>query len=118
LPTQAEHLAKAVQNEGVLRSLNPSIAGAAEWSITVAFYAAVHYVQSYLVANDVKSSTHTSRANAIRRDARLQSIYDDYRELENMSRDARYDSTPFSRQDVDYALECLKAVRDGVKALL
>ncbi len=82
------------------------------------FYAAVHVVQAYFVTRGRYPLTHTQRGSSIQRDAQLRSIYVDYREMENLSRDARYDTIPITSSDVQTASDCLTRIRTTITPLI
>jgi hypothetical protein len=118
LLTKAEHLEKAKHNEAFISSLDITSATGAEWAVTAAFYAALHYVQAYFVSVGCGYITHSNRSSALSRDPRLNGVYDEYRELENASRDARYDYMQFNATHVAEALESLRVVKKAVLALI
>jgi uncharacterized protein (UPF0332 family) len=89
-----------------------------EWAVTCVFYAALHYVQAYFVSHGGDIVTHKNRASAIQRDARISGVYDEYRELESLSREARYDNTTFNQAHVTYALQSLEIIKRAVYALI
>ncbi len=86
----------------------------AGWALTMLFYAAVHRVQACFVTQGKYPITHTHRDSAIRRDSNLKSIYVDYREIENLSRTARYDTVPSTESDVKLAEPCLQRIKAAV----
>jgi hypothetical protein len=113
LPSTPQHRAKAENNEFFISELdNPFW----DWAITATFYAALHYVEAYFAnkAPALHPATHQMRDNYINSDAKLRSIYIDYRQLEDESRDARYDaSITLSQSDATQSkryLEIIKAV--------
>jgi hypothetical protein len=62
-----------------------------EWVITTCFYSAVSYVNAYLYfAGYPDPRSHAIRNRIIGVDSRLLSLRDNYLELLNWSRDARY----------------------------
>ena len=109
---------KAKANEGFAAALDVNNPVACCWAVTVLFYVAVHYVQAYFSSLDRSYSTHTTRAAAIHKDSKIRVAYDNYRELENMSREARYECTNFDSGAVKYARECLDQVRKAVNPFL
>jgi hypothetical protein len=116
--TKNEHLDKAKANERFAASLDMSDPVHAEWDLTVIFYVAVHIVQAYFSTLGLSYTTHTNRASAIYKDKKIRGVYDDYRELENMSREARYECSHFDAGHVTYAMQCLANVRQRVETFL
>jgi hypothetical protein len=110
--TRDEHLAKSRQNENFVASLDTSSTVGVEWAITIKFYAALHFVQAYFASRGGHTpSTHGSRASAIERDIHISGAYEDYRELEDLSRTARYDYSNLHIGHITSADECLTAVK-------
>lgn len=71
-----------------------------DWAITGLFYAALHYIEIHLARQvpPIHPETHQIRDSHVHR--LLGRIYVDYRELEEQSRDARYDAAQnFTRND-------------------
>jgi hypothetical protein len=82
-----------------------------DWCIAVLFYAAVHYVDAYLEARSKRAQIHAERERAIADDAILPQIWDDYRELKRMSREARYEMAEYSGTDVTKAKRLLANIK-------
>ena len=83
--------------------------------ITVKFYAALHYVQAYFASRTGKAPlTHDRRASAIQRDISISGAYDDYRYLEDLSRDARYNYSNLQSGHIIFAEDCLTAIKSVV----
>lgn len=116
--TQDEHSAKALANEVFAATMDPAISVSAGWAMTMLFYAALHHVQAYFVTQGKYPITHTHRDSSIRRDSNLGHIYVDYRELEDLSRMARYDTFPSTPADVRGALLCLARIKQTIEPLL
>ncbi|MGA3322941.1 MAG: hypothetical protein ABSF45_00575 [Terriglobia bacterium] len=118
MPTTPEHRAKAENNEFLVDTLeNPFW----DWAINGVFYAALHYVEAYFASRvpAVHPSTHTIRDNHIHRDKTLKPIYVDYRQLEDESRNARYDAgMKFTQSDVGMARGCLDRIKKVILPLL
>jgi hypothetical protein len=114
--TRAEHLTKSRQNEEFVKKIDTSNVVGIEWSITVKFYAALHYVQAYFTSKSSMTPTaHTLRASGIERDPLISGAYDDYRELSDLSREARYDFSNLQESHLESADDCLKAVKSIVR---
>jgi hypothetical protein len=118
LPTTKEHREKAENNEFLVESLdNPFW----DWAISGVFYAALHYVEAYFAnqAPPLHPPTHTKRDNHIHSDPNLTKIYVDYRQLEDESRDARYDAgMTFTQRDVTMSIGHLQRIKEVVIPLL
>lgn len=118
MPTTAEHRAKAENNEFLVEQLdNPFW----DWAVTSLFYAALHYIEAYFatLVPPVRPGNHQTRDNHIHADGKLARIYVDYRQLEDESRDARYDArVTFTQADVARTRTYLNKVKAVVIPLL
>jgi hypothetical protein len=112
LPTNADHKAKIAHNEDFVNEIdNPYF----DWKVTGMFYVAVHYVDAYLDKNfGYSPENHGERMSAVSKVSSLKTVLDDYRELLNESRDARYDVVNFSPND----LTRIKGHLDRIKKTL
>ena len=96
MPSRQEHLDKWRHNEGLSRQLD--LGPYQDWSVTTMFYAALHLVEAYFASQTppVQTHSHVSRNKIVQSDANLAPVWQDYLELYDRSRDARYDCLPFS----------------------
>ena len=118
MPSTPQHRAKAENNEFLISELdNPFW----DWAITATFYTALHYVEAYF-ANRIPAlhpATHQMRDNYINSDVKLRPIYVDYRQLEDESRDARYDaSIDLTQSDATQAKRNLERIKNVIVPLL
>jgi len=98
LPEAAERLLRARHNYSLFQVLQ---AGGAhlDWAVTVLFYTALQLVDAHGVQNGwVVSNDHEARRGYVKN--RLASIRYQYRNLEDASRDARYELWMPDAQDV------------------
>jgi|SRR5437588_7144302 len=96
-------------------SLDVSSTVVIEWAITIKFYAALHYVQAYFVSRTGRAPvSHEHRSTAILRDPMISGAYDDYRELKDISREARYDCSNLQAVHLKFADECFISVKSIV----
>lgn len=106
MPNENLHWRQVRHNLTFLQSFYGPTAPYADWAVTVAFYAAVHAVETVLAQQGVHSRTHTDHHSHVRRlFPHIRTLY--YR-LDTFSRQARYDgihSLPhLLRQLVDHDL--------------
>jgi hypothetical protein len=114
--TKNEHLTKSRQNQEFGESIDVSSPAGIEWAVTITFYVALHYVQAYFASrSDIRPTTHALRARAIQRDPLISGAYDEYRVLEDLSREARYDFSVFTPADLAMASECLASVQSVIR---
>ena len=96
MPGRQEHLDKWRHNEGLSQQLEPG--PYQDWSVTTMFYAALHLVEAYFASQTppVQTRSHANRNRMVQGDANLGPVSQDYLELYDRSRDARYDCLLFS----------------------
>jgi hypothetical protein len=113
--TRDEHLEKSQRNEQFARTIDTSSVAGLEWAITVKFYAGLHFIQAYFASRTGRVPiTHDNRSTSIHKDAMISGAYDDYRELKDMSRAARYDCETLQSGHLKFADECLASVKSIV----
>lgn len=127
MPTRQEHVAKAVHNESFVQTLSLTTTPFLDWAVTGMFYAAVHYVDAYLATKNIHPKRHRavptqpgqqSNAGPGRSDYvywHLKRIYQDYRYLDDQSREARYEPKRFAPQDIQACSDSLTAVRQHLQ---
>ena len=92
-----------------------------DWAVTATFYAAVHYVEAYFAKckPPIHSTLHKTRDSSIQRDPVLKPLYSTYRELENQSRNARYEAhIPFTQAEVTESASNLAELKKVLVPLL
>lgn len=88
-----------------------------DWLVTMAFYAAIHLVESIIVTKMGKfTENHNDRKLAISRISELKSIRSDYLTLESYSHKSRYLCKTFSDKDVSKVLGVLKKIEDELSS--
>src|SRR4051794_12120289 len=103
MPTPAEHLAKAEENEKVYALLSAQFQHFG-WQGTLLFYAALHYADAYLhhvgaipAGRHLPSHRHRSALIETRLGTALKG---DFTDLQHTGEDARYDSVVITAADV------------------
>jgi len=109
-PSVNDYLEKARGNRAHaewLFSTLPNDQFALQWTVTAAFYSALHGVSAYLLALGVQVSNHTARAKALGDPANgvPPDVLVAYRRLEAQSRQARYMHSTFTGQRVRNLLD-------------
>ena len=87
MPSRDQHLAKADANRALLESVAVA-RSSPEWAITIAFYQAVHVVEAWAALRSQHHRSHRRRSETVNRE--LSPISEDYAELYEASRTARY----------------------------
>ena len=108
-----QHNKKASENENFAVTLSDSTAGI-EWAIVAYFYAALHYVAAYFSLSGRFHASHGTRLRDISKDPVLVTIYDEYQELYNLSRDARYECMNLRHTHLAFAKKKLAAIKKVV----
>ena len=98
MPSLREHLEKSKHNE-TLADLLATKNDYFDWAVTVLFYAALHYVDAVLSVSRLDPLNHAQRHSAMGANDTLRRIFPEYRNLETMSRNARYFALPIRAAD-------------------
>jgi uncharacterized protein (UPF0332 family) len=113
MPARDNHLHQAQHNEAFVVSLNLDSTDYLDWAVTGIFYAALHYIESFLATQNIHSSTHASRDRVFQQQQNLKPIYNQYRILKTRSESARYDLQQFNlaeaRTLISVELEAVKS---------
>jgi hypothetical protein len=109
VPVKSHHLAIAHDNERLVGQLDLDSPPARGWASTIAFYAALHYVEAFFSLAGIHSADHRTRDGNLCRSNETLKIYDDFCELKNISTGARY----FGRYPTktDFAVEVMPALQ-------
>ena len=113
------HLQQAKHNEQFADSLQST--SYPDWRATAIFYAALHYVQGYFLKQIPPRpfKTHSARDTAIRLDANIGGIWNDYRSLKDWSLKTRYEGKQPDENDFkNDMLKSLEAVRKTIYQLI
>jgi hypothetical protein len=90
-----------------------------DWQITLIFYISCIYVKAVLGSKGVDIENHFSLRREITADPDLRKIFRKYRQLEEASRDARYEGRTFDRSYITgVLLPKFYMVRDCMLAVL
>lgn len=95
----AGHVVQAERIEAFLKTIssNPY----QEWAVTGYYYASLHYIDAFLVKQRRKTwGRHDDRLRVMDGYQETQAISTTYETLEKLSREARYNGTPFTAADV------------------
>lgn len=114
----SEHKARALRNEALCAHLRSTAPLAfPDWEVVSLFYAAVHLVEALLATRGVHSNDHHERRRQVLRI--LPAAHGAYRQLEILSRDARYSPEGLvTTQRVATAAECLRQIKTEVRRQL
>lgn len=119
MPTKAEHVKKATDNENFADGLDASTQASVNWKLTVLFYTAVHYVEAYLAEHlNTHLRSHTTRDGYVAKEANLRKIRNQYSHLKFYGYNARYEVDQFTAQDVTDAQGDLAQVKGTLGPLL
>lgn len=119
MPARDNHLRQAQHNEAFVVSLNLDSTDYLDWAVTGIFYAALHYVESFLASQNIHSSSHGFRLHVFQEQQNLKPIYNQYRVLKTRSENARYDLQQFSPVEVRELISAeLQEVKSHISQLL
>ena len=101
LPTAAERLRQATDNEAFATTICDNLKAHFGWAITSLYYALVQVSRAYLASVGLPAMTsHTQFQSEFLRVTRDRPLYALYREMQDASEEARYDCNPFSEAEV------------------
>jgi len=116
-----QHLEQAGHNEAFLASLDLPSTPYLDWAITIIFYAALHYLRALFARHQITNiARYGDMDKVFDRLALLKrnpGVYNDYRQLKDDSRDARYNMwLPTLVDVVDFRDGELRRIREFVLA--
>ena len=116
MPTPKEHRSQAEHNEFLVSQLdNPFW----DWAVTGTFYAALHYVDGFLMTRGIDPPRHADRNSIVERDLTLGKIWPEYSQLYNDSKLARYEAYKFDKEQVRLLVDnYLKPIKDLLDPLI
>ena len=122
MPTQEEHLWKASNNEQFIERLTSSAfkdTPYLDWTVTATFYAALHYVGSYLALKaDFHPYDHKSLGRFMNKVGELRPIVRQYLKLKDASWNARYTCQKFKPEVVTTMInQDLRHIRDYIASV-
>jgi hypothetical protein len=116
VPTKAQHLQIAQQNEQFFGNLDLASPPGRGWAATAAFYSALHYVEAFFGTQSKHSADHRTRDNNMVQHTETMAIYDEFCELKNISTRARYYGRyPSEAEFTNQVLVALEGVRTEMK---
>jgi hypothetical protein len=99
VPNKTQHLLIAKSNELFFASLDLTDGAHRGWASTVAFYAALHYIEAFFFVKGRHSPDHRTRDGYMIQFTETMNIYDDFCELKAISTRARYHGRYPDRND-------------------
>jgi len=118
MSARSEHDARALHNEALCAHLHATAPLVfLDWQVVCLFYAAAHLVEALLATRGVHSNDHNARRRHVR--FMLPAANAAYRQLEVLSREARYSpEVPTTPQRATIAEQCLRQLSAEVRAQL
>lgn len=116
MPSKEAHLKQAEYNEKLATFLADKTPYQ-DWAATMFFYSGLHYVDAVLAESLEHPETHKERTPLVANHAILRRIYREYRNLQVMSENARYNCTEIDStklQTIRPQYDALKAYIRGV----
>jgi hypothetical protein len=122
MPRSNDHLRQAEHNQDLLRSLDLETFPFRDWVATIAFYAALHYVQAWFAAQGrgMQFTTHERRNREMNNIAEFRPIvWPSYRTLADQSHLARYQCVWPSKNTVQHVIiPALNDIEKEIRRLL
>ena len=75
------------------------------------FYAALHYIDAFLAGKNMHPMDHTQRDEEVENNGSTTDIYNAYRRLKDMSREARYNIANFGEDKLVVARNRLEQIK-------
>ena len=121
MATVGQHLEQARRNEQFLATLDLPSSPYLDWAVTIIFYAALHYLRAlfahYQLTNIARYGDMDKAFDRIQLLKRHPEIYNDYRQLKDDSREARYNMwRPTLAEVVEFRDGELQRIREFVLA--
>lgn len=123
MPSRSKHENKVQSNQRFLDAIAPTVETAADWVAVVAFYTAVHLVETLRALDNEHSRDHFERLEYVQKNHR--DIHHPFRSLFDVSKLARYEANAvFFRQfspdrvRAEVLNEWLRSVREYVEAFV
>jgi len=114
MATVSEHLDRANENQRFLDEIDQ--ARYPGWTVTAAFYVAVHLASALLTDRGIVVDSHTDRNQALRDS--FPTIWKQYHPLYDLSRQARYSCRKITTTASEDALRRLERITRAVESLL
>jgi hypothetical protein len=100
MPTRAQHLSQAAENERFAETVRDGPAQHIAWAVTAFFYSVVHYGRALLASQNVLVTSHQQFAALFLRTTQNHVLYQHYRWLKDESERGRYDCVSFTPADI------------------
>lgn len=101
MPNPIQHKQQVDHNKALIQHLDLDTTPYLDWVVTVAFYAALHFVEWFLTSKGrAGRRDHKLRDAYISHETELRAIYSDYTELKYQSEGARYECFTFKLDEV------------------
>lgn len=117
MPDKAQHLNRADGNERLARSLDFDDGLQVDWALVILFYSALHYIDSFLAGKNKHPKNHESRDIEVENNGTLNPIYNDYRRLKDVSREARYDIPNYHKTQFPKFDQRFQNIKRHIKSL-
>ena len=115
MPSELEHLFEAQTNEEFSRSFDVDTTTYNNWVATGIFYSALHLVEGYLAKkSNIHSTDHGRRITNVQ--THIVDIYDQYRELKDISQNARYFCVEIAPEETTDCFETLEEIKEHFRS--
>ncbi len=122
MATKEKHVEKADRNAAFAKALRLDNPVNIDWAFTALFYSGLHYIDAYFEKVGLAPhlhDTHGKRDKMMVLDSTLKPIRNEYFDLKNFGRAARYECGPLKASEVtDDAIPALEAIRTHIQKVL
>jgi uncharacterized protein (UPF0332 family) len=113
--TKEGHLQQAAHNEKFIHQFDLDNTEFLDWAVIAAFYAALHWINAYLVTQNFKPANHETRDKAIVMYSVTKKIAWEYTVLKQHGFNARYRGFRFTAKQVrDQVIPFLEAIKKQI----
>jgi hypothetical protein len=118
MPSKVEHIDRAKLNEKFADLVTQMNRDHIHWAVVALFYSALHWVDAFLAIGSVHPEKHFERQEYLSRDPNLHCIIKPYRQLEDDSREARYELASYNDNYVTHLRGLLRQIRNVLEPML
>ncbi len=120
MPSSTDHIHQANHNRSLATNLSTGTVEYPDWAVTVAFYTALHIVESYFARKrGIHSADHKNRDSNFVSFPELRSVYRNYAELKRLSMKSRYQCqlASWNATEVQNAIKLLNKIESHINTL-
>ena len=117
MSSESKHIEQYSHNKSFLDNGFTDKNQYSDWAVTVTFYCGVHLVEAMLAKFGRNSEDHSDRRDNLKIIPTRNDFQDEYLDLYNLSRQARYDCINIGREQIFSAQSDLDAIHTAYRKL-